>query len=635
MRLSRPLSAFIQWQATAGLGLSLCFSSCRGGEPTTARSTENLRGVVFVVVDTLRADHVGAYGSSQGLTSNLDALAARSYVFENAAATSSWTRPSVASMLTSRYPTALGIHDGEDVLDGEAFATLPALLKARAGFQTFGTATNGNTSADFGFGHGFDAYELPNLKRSYPGDYAIPIAPGVTQKALELLDRWNGERPFFLFVHYVDPHDPYLPHPGLLPDAEPDGRFDGSRRELSLMDPIPKSELTGDDYARIQYLYAGEVKYVDRHFGELLNGLKDRGLEDSVIFVVASDHGEGLWSHGIRFHGVDLYEETIAVPLILRFPGMTAGSAKRISAPVSLVDVAPTILAALEIPKPETFQGRDLTPLLLGEWADRESEPLYAEMDRGGRSFESIRRGAMKLVRKRTSRTEGDGAAGVPERQIFDLEQDPGETANLVGRASAVEKRLETILTEREAFLSSTAPGSPEEDVSSLEPSTIDSLKALGYLDASEPAAASSRREDALMPPSVLDFEDGRRAHRRDLQGFHWTEDEGRPWMGTGRDASVVLGRAPTQTRWSVRGSLDPSRHEGGPLRVTVWTDDSPASTFRIEEAGMYSLEGDLPPAATAESMVRLRIRCDRESTVDAPPSHEEVCMSLSTVGLY
>ena len=151
-----------------------------------------------------------------------------------------------------------------------------------------------------GFAQGFDTFLAPESEGSYPGDFAVPIAETVTRTALALLDERDLSRPFFLFLHYVDPHDPYLPHPGLLDSVEPSGRFDGSRRRLQEMDRTAPSDLTEADVERIKFLYAGEVKYADAWIGALLAGLRDRGLHDDTLIVVTADHGEGLWDHAPR-----------------------------------------------------------------------------------------------------------------------------------------------------------------------------------------------------------------------------------------------------------------------------------------------------------------------------------------------
>ena len=267
--------------------------------PAVESADQPPAGVVLIVVDALRADHVGSYGSDQGLTPHLDELAEEGYVFENAIATSSWTRASIASMFSSRYPTAISVVGRDDSI-GSSVVTVAEVLQVLGNFQTLGVSTNANAGAQYGFAQGFDTFLAPESEGSYPGDFAVPIAETVTRTALALLDERDLSRPFFLFLHYVDPHDPYLPHPGLLDSVEPSGRFDGSRRRLQEMDRTAPSDLTEADVERIKFLYAGEVKYADAWIGALLAGLRDRGLHDDTLIVVTADHGEGLWDHAPR-----------------------------------------------------------------------------------------------------------------------------------------------------------------------------------------------------------------------------------------------------------------------------------------------------------------------------------------------
>ena len=438
------------------------------------------RVIVLIVIDTLRADHVGAYGSILELTPNLDRLANRSFVFENAIATSSWTRSSVASMLTSRYPGSIRVLQREDAI-AEEYATLPEIL-SREGWETFAVLSNGNAGPTYGFDRGFVRWVWPQVERGYPGDFRKVTAEGVTLEALKALDeqeRSASRRPFFLFVHYIDPHDPYLPQPGLLPGSEPPGRFSGSRLDLKELDRLPPNERTTDDVDRIKYLYAGEVKYCDGWVGKLVDELDRRDTADQTMIIVTADHGEGLWDHRRRDHGKDLYEEQIHVPLVVRYPGTSERDARRIANPVSLVDIAPTILRSAGIARPTDFEGHDLTPLTRGEARPEALQYIYSELDLDRKNYEAIRNGSSKLIRRR-SRWEWLRHG----LQVYDLAVDPKEQKNLAHRLTGPPEqgRLRAALDRWGHAIYARAGGGRRVSTSDLDVRTRDQLKALGYI---------------------------------------------------------------------------------------------------------------------------------------------------------
>lgn len=363
---------------------------------------EPARGVLLIVIDTLRADYLGLYNKDHPFSPALDEFAAESVVFDAMYASAPWTRSSIASIFTSRYPTEINVQGKRDALD-DKFLTVAEVFHEH-GFETYGINTNDNVNNFWGFDQGFDFYGMPEL----PGWETPEKGPNfpaelVTGVALNRLHNRESDRPLFLYTLYLDPHDPYFSYPELMGGrTEPEGRFDGaSREDLRELDKLPAKKRTREDEARILYQYESEVRYTDLWLGRLFEGLKELGLYDEYLIVVTSDHGEELWDHGRRDHGTSLYDEMVRVPLIIRFPGKWRIPPKRVSAPVGHVDIAPTLLAAAGIDVPAEFVGVDL-------WDDAEDyympdpdQLAYTEMQRRGLYLEAVSNGQYKLIRDR------------------------------------------------------------------------------------------------------------------------------------------------------------------------------------------------------------------------------------------
>lgn len=328
-------------------------------------SSDPPRRLLLVSVDTLRADHLGAYGGPPGLTPHLDALAAESVLFERVFAPAPFTLPSVGALLTGLYPDESGLV-GNFFQLADDVPTLATLLAER-GFATAAVVSNPVLRAAAGLGRGFGVYDDTLDGRDPLRGLPERDAERTTAAALaaldDLLDRADGA--LFLWVHYQDPHGPYTPPAGYREahlDAER-ARDDG-RRKLSLR---PAGTATGgipdyqyvpgaDEVAFYRAGYAGEVSYVDQQIGRLLAGVEARGLGDALVAFTA-DHGEGLGGRDYWFdHGEQLTDPHVRVPLLLRIPGR---SAERRTELASLVDLAPTLLAALDVSAPAT-SGRDL-----------------------------------------------------------------------------------------------------------------------------------------------------------------------------------------------------------------------------------------------------------------------------------
>ena len=407
---------FLLWIITALL------AGCARAPQTDAAPVKR---VVFVLVDTLRYDHFGRAGDPRGLTPRLDALAEEGAWFPRALAAASWTRPSLASIFTGLHPGAHGVEDGHDALPPE-LPTIPQLLSA-AGMTCLAVSANANGGPAFGFDRGFDRFRVPLERRGYPDDFAKIPGDVVVAKGLELLAEVGDQESFFLFLHLLDPHDPYLEHPGLLNTPEPDGRFQGARQDLRRMDAEDPSAVTEQDRDRVRWLYSGEVRFADECIGRLLDALAARGWLEDTLVVITSDHGEELWNHGRRGHGHSLYQELVHVPMILRYPPALGLGGRSVASMAHHVDLMPTILNYCGVPVPEGLPGRDLRPAVAD--AARASGPGYvvSQLNHFGVTLECVTDFSLKRIMDPTSAQEA----------LFDLRVDGGEQHPLPDPAAA------------------------------------------------------------------------------------------------------------------------------------------------------------------------------------------------------
>jgi choline-sulfatase len=318
--------------------------------------------VLLVVVDTLRADHVGAVrreGDRAGsATPLLDGWAAGAVRFRRATSPAPFTMPAVAALLTGVYPDRAGVaaHEPGTTLRSWRGDTL-AEAAQRAGLYTAAVVANPWLArATTGFERGFDEF----VRLYQPGQAAgASAAEAVTTQAIRLLDA-AGDRRVFVWAHYFDPHMPYTPPAELAGYSGAPSRvmtdFDAKTRDLA---GIYRGEgYSAGELADARSLYAGEVRYVDREVGRLLDHLEKSGRAGTTIVVVASDHGESLGEHGLFFaHDYTLYEELVRVPLLVKAPGHDAAARDD---EVSLLDVAPTLCRAAGLPCKGSFDGRDL-----------------------------------------------------------------------------------------------------------------------------------------------------------------------------------------------------------------------------------------------------------------------------------
>jgi arylsulfatase A-like enzyme len=387
---------------------SLLLLSTLGGlllwcNPSVSDPAQRPNVLVFLV-DALRADHLGCYGHSRDTSPAIDALSREAALFETALSPASWTKPSIPSLFTGLYPIQHGVFTGNtkdsaeritsDILKDE-HTTMAEVFRG-AGYSTGAFVHNAQISSFMGFNQGFDVY-AEHL--------------GNAQQINERFIQWLGSglgRPFFGYVHYLDPHWPYTPpapFDGMFsPPAQTSVDFNNVNwKYLERQIQSGDLQLSADDLEAMRSLYDGEIRYTDAAIAAALESLREKGLYENTIVVLTADHGEEFMEHGRIGHGNSLYDELLHIPLIIRSPQGRApqGPSRTIADPVSLIDIMPTVLDLAGIEIPEDIAGRSLRPLMEG--SRLEPVPIFGDhRPEGptGRIFQSIRWGRHKLIRE-------------------------------------------------------------------------------------------------------------------------------------------------------------------------------------------------------------------------------------------
>ena len=440
--------------------------------------------VLFIVIDTLRADRLGSYGNQRELTPFLDAVAAKATVFPTAYAASSWTVPSVMSMFTACLPTRHGVGFG-DRLDPSQ--PVLAEILAHGGYRTGAFVANPLLSAATGFARGFDAFTV------LPGTGG-GTAESVRAASLAWLDGSAGDqKPVFLYLHYMEPHWTYSP-PKVYEERFASSPLSGQARAYfmrklgRLFRQRSRHEaleaFTCQELESLESLYDAEVAWLDAELGRLLADLDRRHFLDNTIVVITSDHGEEFLDHGYFWHERALYEESVRVPLIIRLPGQ--GENRIVTRPVSLVDLAPSLLELLGVPPPPALAGHSfarevsrsswlptsVAKLLYGSTAS--DQPIIAQLDwndsdRRHRYLHTamVLQDSTKLL-VRSDRTV----------ELYNLAQDPGEQLSLPGPAPALQAVLLADLEAAERNAGHHAASQPR---LAIDEAARERIAALGY----------------------------------------------------------------------------------------------------------------------------------------------------------
>jgi arylsulfatase A-like enzyme len=430
-------------------------AACSG--PTNEDLPSYPHPIILIDVGTLRADFLGCYGYDRDTSPYIDVLAGESALFEWSFSQAPHTAPSQASILTGLYPGTHGVVPEGGRLPGEAITLARAL--ADHGYETAAFVDGGYLSAEFGLQQGF---------LSHHNSHGAGLAE-IVPKALGWL-RENASREFLLLIHTYDTHAPYSPpqryrelfikHESEAASAVTASRLDAVHLAAQGQRPpaLSPAEL---EYA--EALYAAEIRFVDDKIGELLEGIRELGLDERATIVLVSDHGEEFQEHGSLFHD-KLYSTVMHVPMMIRMPG--GRKAGRISKIVETIDLMPTLLDLAGAPHPPGIQGQSLLPLVLGE-----GKPPYVAFGEsgffGGQSYVAL--GGYRMI---VSAESG-------KAELYSFLDDPLELDDL---ASSDPERVQVLQRRLDAWKELVTKAALGQETAPLEEDTLEQLRSLGYV---------------------------------------------------------------------------------------------------------------------------------------------------------
>jgi len=426
--------------------------------------------LLLITLDTVRADRLPSYGYRSSRTPNLDRLAREGVLFRRAVAQSSLTPPSHASILTGTYPIRHGVRTFGVCRVAPEVPILSEILR-HEGWTTGAMIASGALDRRFGLARGFDVYHFVRVSKSYPFSRAFRgLLPQVlsriglvqdrnlyrrcreiTDDGLRWLERY-GDAPFFLWVHYFDAHDPYLPEAA-------------SRRR----DRHPGTRWA--DRFKMGFAYDSEIIGVDEQIGRLIDALSDANKLDETVIVAVSDHGEGLGDHSYLGHTRRLYQEQVHIPLIIRYPERLAPGSE-VNAQVLGVDIVPSLLELLGTEPPPGLDGRSFLPLIEagGAAQDRIAYSETLQPADSTAKLLAVSDGRYKLIRSLAGETV----------LLFDLAEDPGEKQDLAAARPDLVARLEELI---DRYLAIEAPAGPRPDEDGITEEQREELRALGYIE--------------------------------------------------------------------------------------------------------------------------------------------------------
>jgi arylsulfatase A-like enzyme len=422
--------------------------------------------IILIVVDTLRADHLSCYGYHRNTTPNIDQLASKGVLFNDAIATAPWTLPSIASIMTSQYPSALGIKKNITAIDNR-FPMLAEKLK-ELNYTTCGIVSHVLVSSNLGFGKGFDYYTEKGVV-----DHKGSSSAEITNKATSFLQN-SQQEPFFLFLHYFDPHYYYLLHEKYNYYPSYMGKIRSGHPILDLWKR--RHRLSEDDIKYLVALYDSEIAFTDQYIGQLLSILKKQRFFDNSIIIITADHGEEFMERDWIGHTITLYQELIRVPLIIKFPENTN---QIIEHPVSLIDIVPTIYDKLGLQIPYSFDGQSLD---LSQKKTIKTRPIFSEtfysLNYGSKPADPIALRALILGQKKLIYDDIKKS-----KKIYNLSSDPLEQHNLLDQNRKGDKTLTDLLSKWANYMDEKQGQGPvQQGEELLTPEQRKKLETLGYL---------------------------------------------------------------------------------------------------------------------------------------------------------
>lgn len=465
-------------------------------------SDANLPNVILIMMDTVRADHLSLYGYERNTTININKFAETATLYTRPIASGDFTLSTHASIFTGMYARQHGAHNKLDLKWhpmplANKFHTLAEVLSEN-GYLTMGISANaGFVSHRFNMDQGFQYFDSRSPVRFYgrtdrfylrqfirnilsqfalTHDYekAYRKAEDINKEVFTLLEKVQQvDRPFFLFINYMDAHSPYLPSPPfdtLWPGKEEIFKPDWYRKTFGEVMTL-KRKITEKESNHLNSQYDGEIAYLDSHIGELITRLKERGLHENSLIIITSDHGEAFGERNFMQHGFAVYQDQIYVPLIIKYPNTK--EACEVNESVNSVDIMPTVLDMLGYEIPEEVQGRSLLELetLKSRFIITESfpNPLVINWHRRfDRTERAIFSGSLKYI---------TSTAG--KRELYDLSKDPDEKRNLYNSADSTSERLGALLNN---WLQTTVAEAELSSPIKLQRETLRRLRALGYV---------------------------------------------------------------------------------------------------------------------------------------------------------
>ncbi len=441
------------------------------GTPITSENLEEKPNILWIVMDTVRADHVSGNGYYRNTTPNIDNIASEGILFENCIAEAPWTLPSHASMFTSLFPSKHGTDMEHQWLEDD-FQTIAEVLRQH-GYETFGYSNNPYVSPETNLSQGFDTFEVTLAGRYEAGseladELKVSIAKRYVQNYLlmdngacrtnEVVKGWiaeahQAETPFFVFINYMEAHIPYYPpEEYALPYL---GEGISLAEAMSINQSIEpyifgQVEMSDEDFEILRALYDGEISYLDFRIGQLFDYLKELQIWDNTVLIITADHGENFGDHQLMNHRLCVYDTLLHVPLIIRYPGL-AETGMRVDEPVQLTDLFPTILDIVGIDGngEEQIQGHSLvedgqkvgSTFAIAEYVsllevDCDRNPQF-DVSKYCRRLKTVRSNEFKYIWSSDGRDE-----------LYNISHDPGELNNLIETEPEKAEELKAVLQE-------------------------------------------------------------------------------------------------------------------------------------------------------------------------------------------